>query len=241
MHGAGGNLLAGAYGEVLVAPTPRNRVSHSHLTSARIRLVLALPRPKALGRLLPILPTLGVDQVILTGATRVERAYWSAKLLSNPAAIEALLIQGMEQSTDTRMPSVLCTKSLRAALALVSGATPPAKLTGFASCTNADLLEQLQQHVPGPSELWVIAHPGAHRPLSPESLASQIGGCDGSLPRLTVVIGPEGGWQEQELVLLKEACGVEGVSLGARVMTTTTAIIATASTASMMRDIAASK
>lgn len=207
--------------------------------SANIRLLLALPRPKALKRLLPILSTLGIGHVLLIGAARVERPYWSTTLLSDKPALESLLVEGMEQSTDTTMPSVLSTLSLKAALALVSGSAPPAALHGFVSHTHMPLEAQLQEHVFQHNELWVVAHPGAEHDLTPSFLASQLdasrGGTEDVLPRLNVVIGPEGGWQLQELAWLQEACGVPGVALGPRVMTTTTSVVATTTVAAAMR------
>ncbi len=266
------------------------------LYSANIRLILALPRPKVLKRLLPILPTLGVDQVLLTGATKVERAYWANALLHDRHrdTIEQLLVQGLEQSTDTRMPSVVCSKSFKAVLALVSGAVEPGALYGFTvlvggcdeggdgggggggqveegtgtsglinevykeiernddnknnSKTNKNTIQHiLQQHIPGPQEIQLYAHPGAATALSPEVITHALTTAgvptvdqltvDQPPPRLTVIIGPEGGWSVEELSML-ESAGCLGVSLGARVMTTPTAVVAVVAAAAAMRGLA---
>ncbi|MHB8879247.1 MAG: 16S rRNA (uracil(1498)-N(3))-methyltransferase [Myxococcaceae bacterium] len=72
---------------------------------AGIDLLLALPRPKALKKLLPALSSLGVDRVFLVNAARVEKSYFGSKVLA-PAAIDELLCLGLEQARDTRPPQV---------------------------------------------------------------------------------------------------------------------------------------
>ncbi len=69
-------------------------------------LVLALPRPKVLRRSLQGIAALGVKQVVLLGAWRVERSYWESPLLGD-AAVREQLVLGLEQSGDTILPSVL--------------------------------------------------------------------------------------------------------------------------------------
>lgn len=85
------------------APPPRPRVD----------LVLALPRPKVLGRLYAVLAQLGVGRVMLTNAERVERYYFDAHQL-DPSYQRAHLLEGLAQARDTRLPEVTVHKSLRA-------------------------------------------------------------------------------------------------------------------------------
>jgi len=78
------------------------------LPSTRTTLLLALPRPKVLHRLWAPLASLGLDRIILTGAAKVERQYFETHWLT-PEAYHPLLIEGLEQSGDTRLPEVtLC-------------------------------------------------------------------------------------------------------------------------------------
>lgn len=69
-------------------------------------VLLAVPRPKALKKVLPALASLGVDLVVLLNAARVERSYFGSRVLL-PDAVEALLDLGLEQARDTRRPRVL--------------------------------------------------------------------------------------------------------------------------------------
>lgn len=70
-----------------------------------VDLLLALPRPKVLRRLWPQLSALGVGRIILTNAERVERNYFDTHLL-RPDAYRPLLVDGLEQARDTRLPVV---------------------------------------------------------------------------------------------------------------------------------------
>jgi RsmE family RNA methyltransferase len=70
-----------------------------------VDLLLAVPRPKVLRRLWPQLAALGVGQIILTNAERVERNYFDTHVLTS-ACFRPLLIEGLQQARDTRLPVV---------------------------------------------------------------------------------------------------------------------------------------
>jgi RsmE family RNA methyltransferase len=72
---------------------------------AGVDLLLAIPRPKALKKVLPAVASLGVDRVVLVNAARVEKSYFDSKVLA-PAFVQELLLQGLEQARDTRLPEV---------------------------------------------------------------------------------------------------------------------------------------
>jgi RsmE family RNA methyltransferase len=78
-----------------VEPPPRPRVD----------LLLALPRPKVMKRLWAQLAALGVDRILLTNAARVERCYFDTHVI-DPAFFTPLLIEGLQQAQDTRLPRV---------------------------------------------------------------------------------------------------------------------------------------
>lgn len=69
------------------------------------RLVLALPRPKMLRRVLRCCAELGVANVHLIHSYRVEKSYWQSPLLS-PEALERALFAGLERAGDTVTPQV---------------------------------------------------------------------------------------------------------------------------------------
>lgn len=73
---------------------------------AGIDLLLAVPRPKVLARLLPAIAALGIDRLVLLNAARVEKSYFTADVLE-PASIGERLRLGLEQARDTIAPEVL--------------------------------------------------------------------------------------------------------------------------------------
>ncbi|HEX7795901.1 MAG TPA: RsmE family RNA methyltransferase [Vicinamibacterales bacterium] len=78
----------------------------------RVDLLLALPRPKVLRRLWAQLAALGVGQIVLTNAERVERNYFDTHVLSE-ACYRPLLIEGLQQARDTWLPRVSIHKQFR--------------------------------------------------------------------------------------------------------------------------------
>jgi RsmE family RNA methyltransferase len=70
-----------------------------------VDLLIAVPRPKVLRRLWAQLAALGVGEVMLTNAARVERNYFDTHWLA-PAIYTPLLIEGLQQARDTRLPVV---------------------------------------------------------------------------------------------------------------------------------------
>jgi len=76
-------------------PPPRSGVS----------LVLAMPRPKALRRVIPAVASLGVERVVLVNAARVEKSYFDSRILA-PAVLDGLIDLGLEQARDTRPPVI---------------------------------------------------------------------------------------------------------------------------------------
>lgn len=78
----------------------------------RIDILLALPRPKVIGRLYSSLAQLGIRRLMLSNAARVERYYFDAHQL-DPEYRRARLLDGLAQAKDTHLPLVTVHKSLR--------------------------------------------------------------------------------------------------------------------------------
>ena len=75
-----------------------------------VDLLLAMPRPKALRKVLPAAASLGVDRIVLVNAARVEKSYFDSKVL---ASVEELSMLGLEQARDTILPQVLVRERFR--------------------------------------------------------------------------------------------------------------------------------
>ncbi|KZX75369.1 16S rRNA (uracil(1498)-N(3))-methyltransferase [Oleiphilus sp. HI0009] len=68
-----------------------------------IKLVLALPRPKMLRRIIQTAVTMGVKDFTFINAWKVEKSYWQTPWLNEESLRENALI-GLEQAKDTVMP-----------------------------------------------------------------------------------------------------------------------------------------
>jgi 16S rRNA (uracil1498-N3)-methyltransferase len=110
-----------------------------------VDLLLALPRPKVLRRLWAQLAALGVGHVILTNASRVERHYFDTHVLEE-ATWRPLLIEGLQQAGDTRLPRVSIHRQFRVLI--------------------EDHLEPLSSE-----QLRLVAHPGGRGSLHAVALA----------------------------------------------------------------------
>lgn len=72
----------------------------------KLDLILALPRPIMLKRILSQITALGTGVIHLINANRVEKSFWKASLLE-PQEYTEHLVQGLEQAVDTRVPQVV--------------------------------------------------------------------------------------------------------------------------------------
>ena len=77
-----------------------------------VTLLLALPRPKMLKRVLQSISAMGVPRLILLNSYRVEKSFWQTPFLE-PEALREQLILGLEQARDTVLPEVLIEKRFK--------------------------------------------------------------------------------------------------------------------------------
>lgn len=68
-------------------------------------LILAVPRPIMLKRVLAQAASLGVDRIFLINANRVEKSFFNSTLIQNSDFSEPLLL-GLEQAIDTKLPEI---------------------------------------------------------------------------------------------------------------------------------------
>ena len=77
-----------------------------------LTLIIALPRPKMIKRILQTCATMGVKNIIFINSYRVEKSYWQTPLLLEEN-IQEQLILGLEQAKDTILPSVKLAKRFK--------------------------------------------------------------------------------------------------------------------------------
>ena len=215
-----------------------------------VDLLLAMPRPKVMTRLWAPLASIGVRNVYLTNASRVERYYWDSKALDE-AKVRAELTRGMEQSGDVRMPGVCVVRRFPAAVDAVREMTG-ARRDGGGRARGRGGREGGGNGGGGApregSAYWLVkpppadenddddddavvmltAHPGAAATVGDAFLASSSSSSSSGRPRrqrAVVAVGPEGGWTDFERRSLLDAGFVE-VALGRRTFATDVACVA---------------
>src|SRR5574340_344245 len=94
-------ILSAAPDEVVLAP----RLDRDPPPPAPVSLLLALPRPKILRKVLQAVASMGVKRLVLLGSYRVEKSYFASPLLA-PEALRGELLLGLEQGRDTILPEV---------------------------------------------------------------------------------------------------------------------------------------
>lgn len=72
-----------------------------------LTIILALPRPKMLRRIIRSVAEFGVRELILLNTYKVEKSYWQTPVLA-PEIIRDYLLDGLQQSGDTVLPTVRC-------------------------------------------------------------------------------------------------------------------------------------
>jgi RsmE family RNA methyltransferase len=156
-----------------------------------VSLLLALPRPKVMRRLWAQLAAMGVRDIVLTNAERVERCYFDTHWLDEKV-FEPLLIEGLQQSGDTWLPAVTVAKRLK---------------------------PFIEDHLPVSfaDHMRILAHPRDGRP--PAEIGLRTG------ERVLLAVGPEGGWSEYEIELLRRH-HFRTFSIGWRTLRSDTACIA---------------
>lgn len=97
------------HGEVIAveAGAVRLRCRFDQAPPAKLPLtvILALPRPKVLRRVLRTAAELGIGELWLINTWKVEKSYWQSPLL-DPLACRQALLEGLEQARDTVLPEI---------------------------------------------------------------------------------------------------------------------------------------
>ena len=205
-----------------------------------VDVILALPRPKALRRILTDLTIAGVRRLILVGGEKVERSYWTSAVLA-PEAVREAVVGGLAQAGDWRVPHVVTCPHLGAALRivrgegegtwgwqeLVVGTSMSASTSGAGAGGTAGVLQ-----CPAP-EVYMVAHPEGRILRSADGCGDgeimharlrAVGEAGAGCGSVAVAIGPEGGWSAGEMERFDEG-GWERVTLGPRVLTTGVAVV----------------
>ena len=165
-------------------------------------LILALPRPIMLKRVLAQAASLGVERIFLINANRVEKSFFNASQMAEEKLREAMLL-GLEQAMDTVLPEISVHQRFRPFV--------------------EDHLPEIAVSCP----VRLVAHPDGEMNLEQTTFTNQTN-------RALVAIGPEGGWIDFEINLLRQQ-GFRTFSLGPRILRVDTAVPAILAQLNLLR------
>ena len=194
--------IGGNIGRATIAKINTNEVILTDITLDKkppakldLTVVLALPRPKVLRRLIMDMTSLGVNRLIIVNSYRTQKSYWQSPLLKR---IDEFVFEGLQQAIDTVPLEVEFQKRFKP---FVEDDFPALKEQGDA----------------------VIAHPYASQSWKTylDGLKSK-NSHKNSMPKV-LCIGAEGGWIDYEVDLLYKH-GCTSVSLGERILRTETVV-----------------
>ncbi|MEN2750607.1 16S rRNA (uracil(1498)-N(3))-methyltransferase [Psychrobacter sp. FBL11] len=160
-----------------------------------VTLILALPRPKVLRRLIMDMTALGVCHIILINSYRTQKSYWQSPLLRR---LDEFVLEGLQQGVDTIAPRISLQKRFKPFV--------------------EDQLPSLITHDA------IVAHPYSDLSFSQylQQSAQSISSARAQRPDV-VCIGAEGGWVDYEIELLcKQGC--KTVNIGPRILRTEAAV-----------------
>lgn len=175
--------------------------------ASQVDLIVALPRPQMLKRILQTAATMGVRRLELIRSERVIKSYFSSPVLQEECIRENLLL-GLEQGVSTHLPQVRVHPRFRPFV--------------------EDEVPVLLKDAP----LALLAHTSAREDISELNMVERVQRDTAVL----LAIGPEGGWQAHEVAAF-EAAGFELCGLGQRVMRVETAVVSLLAQIDLLRKL----
>lgn len=156
-------------------------------------VVIALPRPKVARRIIRNCSEYGIKEIHFIHSFRVEKSYWQSPLIHEKNVKKQILF-GLEQSKDTKLPSVVFHKKFK------------------------PFVEDELSNISSNKNLYV-AHPDKYKNyphiFSPKEIEKNSSN--------VVIIGPEGGFIDYEIDLLKTN-NIKMINLGQRIFRTEIAL-----------------
>lgn len=145
-----------------------------------LALIIALPRPKTLKKVIHVAVSMGVKKIIFIESWKVDKSYWKSPVLTN-GEIQEQCHLALEQSKDTIMPEISFKRRFKPFVedelpALINGTLP------------------------------LVAHP--YNAITCPTKLSE---------RVTLAIGPEGGFTDYEIESFKKL-NFQVITIGERIL-----------------------
>lgn len=110
-------MLGGQLGTAIIDTITNSNIQlrEVHLTTSPptkldVTVVLALPRPKVLRRLIMDMTALGVRNIILINSYRTQKSYWQSPMLGR---LDEFVMEGLQQGVDTIAPTITLQKRFK--------------------------------------------------------------------------------------------------------------------------------
>ncbi len=110
-------MLGGQLGTAIIDTITNSNIQlrEVHLTTLPptkldVTVVLALPRPKVLRRLIMDMTALGVRNIILINSYRTQKSYWQSPMLGR---LDEFVMEGLQQGVDTIAPTITLQKRFK--------------------------------------------------------------------------------------------------------------------------------
>lgn len=177
--------------------------------AASIILIMALPRPSVLGRILQQVTTFGVKRIYLIHSEKVEKSYWNAQVMQ-PQSIQKHLELGLEQARDTIMPKVEFFKNYMPYSFLSDLLKTSFGIVLHPYCETSETVAEISDSTKKSNQFTQ----SNENLVLPNNFATKV-----------LLVGPEGGFSEEEIEKIKKI-GFHSWNLSERILKVETAIIA---------------
>ncbi|MCI5181780.1 MAG: 16S rRNA (uracil(1498)-N(3))-methyltransferase [Candidatus Electrothrix sp. AW1] len=180
-----------------------------------VELILALPRPIMLQRIVKQATVMGVRRFHLIRSAKVEKSFFQTPVLQ-PDKIKELLLEGLTQAVDTRLPEVLIHHRFKP---FVQDTVPT--LIGDGLLAHPGVTASLP-------DIWL------HREQKEQNILQE--NLQEQERKILLAVGPEGGWNDFEVENFLEQ-GFSAFSLGNRILHVDTAVVALLAQLQLLRAI----
>ena len=174
----------------------------------KVDLILGMMQPQTLKRLWPVLASLGLNHITISGGDLCDEAYKDSSIIT-PKIYKPLLLQGLSQSTIPFMPTVNIQPTINLKETIMDTTIHHTKSGNY-------------NHDDDP--IWIGMDIGMYPSIRTIILQNVAKRQSKIVPRVILTIGPERGYTEQEIDMMRQK-GLQLASMGPWIQRTDVACI----------------